>query len=628
MQSTQSVSDHIPFFTIITATHHAGDTVSRLLTSLAAQTCRDFAWHVQDGASTDNTLEVIEAWRTRLPAVSVHSEPDGGIYDAWNRALDHAGAALGRWVLFLGADDALADSDVLARVRAALEQAPGDVCLAVGEARIRYPDGRLFETMRWDGASPVNALRREMPFCHTALLHRRELFDGRRFDATFRVLGDYDFVCRALRQDTQVTALPFVLTDMHLGGISSSLDMQPGIFRESVRIAWRHFRAVQGHHVRVGLKVGLVSLLLRTLGPTRAAQSLDAWRRARHKTPRWHLPAAHFAQARPLHAHECAVVLVNYNSTADTLDCLRALLDMPALPGHIVVVDNGSMPDALSALEAGMELVRQHLAATGAQRGGCALQLLRQGENTGFAAGNNAALRHLLQHSPCRAFWLLNNDTVPDARALAALCARLNQRPSAGLCGSTLLYAHAPEQVQAAGGSVLSALTGRTFFVRGNARHEDLHAEDEDAVAARMDFIVGASLLVRREVLETIGLLPELYFLYYEDAAFCLNARRAGFGLAWARDSVVLHKEGGSTAANGGGGGRGVMRSAGMDYLLVRNRIHCMRRYHPWTLPVALGSVTGVLFNRIRRNQPGRLPLLIRATIDGLCGRMGARPSP
>lgn len=80
--------------------------------------------------------------------------------------------------------------------------------------------------------------------------------------------------------------------------------------------------------------------------------------------------------------------------------------------------------------------------------------LLRLAQNSGFSGGNNAALRWLLGHTTagqCAAFWLLNNDTEPDPAALDALCARLNERPQAGLCGSTLLYAHAPHRVQAAG---------------------------------------------------------------------------------------------------------------------------------------------------------------------------------
>ncbi|MDR0467100.1 MAG: glycosyltransferase, partial [Deltaproteobacteria bacterium] len=76
-----------PFFSVITATRNAGATLPRLLESLASQTCRDFELIIQDGASTDDTLAIVEAWRERLPALSPASGPDMGVSDAWNRAL-------------------------------------------------------------------------------------------------------------------------------------------------------------------------------------------------------------------------------------------------------------------------------------------------------------------------------------------------------------------------------------------------------------------------------------------------------------------------------------------------------------------------------------------------------------
>lgn len=183
--------------------------------------------------------------------------------------------------------------------------------------------------------------------------------------------------------------------------------------------------------------------------------------------------------------------------------------------------------------------------------------LLRLAQNSGFSGGNNAALRWLLGHTTagqCAAFWLLNNDTEPDPAALDALCARLNERPQAGLCGSTLLYAHAPHRVQAAGGCVFSPLSGRTAFMAGGSATADLARLRSEEVEKR------PGLCGRRFAFgcggtswSAWGLLPEEYFLYYEDLAFALNARRAGYALAWARHSLVRHKEGGSTGASGAG---------------------------------------------------------------------------
>ena len=77
-----------PFFSIITSTYNAEETLPPLLESLASQTCRDFNWIVQDGSSSDATMQLVEGYRDRLPEIFADSRKDCGIYDAWNKALD------------------------------------------------------------------------------------------------------------------------------------------------------------------------------------------------------------------------------------------------------------------------------------------------------------------------------------------------------------------------------------------------------------------------------------------------------------------------------------------------------------------------------------------------------------
>lgn len=329
----------------------------------------------------------------------------------------------------------------------------------------------------------------------------------------------------------------------------------------------------------------------------------------------------------------CAVVLVNYNNSRDTLDCLEALYGLRHAPASIVVVDNGSAEEDLRLLREGWPALAARLSKERPDEGDAGYApsspprslLLALGENRGFSGGNNAALRLLLacsRSAHCAAFWLLNNDTVPRPDALDALCHRLAH--GADICGSTLIYADTPGTVQAAGGCTLSAWSGATAFLLGGRPLEEALRADVAGVERRTDFVVGASALVRREVFETIGVLPEEYFLYYEDAALGVLARRAGYALGWARESLVLHKEGGSTSANGGGATRtGPRRSRFVDYLAIRNRYHLLRRYYPLRLPVALLFLGGVLLTRLRRGQADRVPLLLKAAWHGIRGRMG-----
>lgn len=293
-----------PFFTIITATYNAERVLPSLLESLAAQTCRDFVWLVQDGGSKDGTQAVIEQGRSRLPAVSMESAPDRGIYDAWNKALDRAqGAAqsgtssvsgdeLGQWVLFLGADDALADAHVLTKAEQQLRGLDPSVLYAVGGVTLFTAGGQHYGEFPADIHNAAQRLRREMVFCHTGVFHSSTVFQENRFDPGYYSLGDYDFFCRTLHDDSQAVRLEYTITHMALGGVSTRLCSQPRIFYHSVRIARKHFGTLTRHHWRVGCTVAVVWLLCRLLGPERAERAVDATRRWRGKTPCWHQPAS------------------------------------------------------------------------------------------------------------------------------------------------------------------------------------------------------------------------------------------------------------------------------------------------------------------------------------------------
>lgn len=112
----------LPFFTIITSTYNAEKSLPPLLESLVSQTCRDFNWIVQDGSSSDATMQIVEQYRDRLPEILVDSRKDRGIYDAWNKALDRWQAKLGKWIIFMGAGDTFCHQDSLKEAMYYLEQ--------------------------------------------------------------------------------------------------------------------------------------------------------------------------------------------------------------------------------------------------------------------------------------------------------------------------------------------------------------------------------------------------------------------------------------------------------------------------------------------------------------------------
>lgn len=317
--------------------------------------------------------------------------------------------------------------------------------------------------------------------------------------------------------------------------------------------------------------------------------------------------------ALPLCPADAALVVLTFNGAEDTIACLRAVAAMPDRPGRVIVVDNASQDDSVAA-------IRNCPAARTLNA-----EILPLPTNLGYASGNNAGLRLALQDFQCRAFWVLNNDTEPQPDSLAALCRTLNEKQNAAMAGSTLTFAHAPEVVQCAGGFFFNKFFGTTKPALGTKTLREVMLAAE-AVKDNLDYLSGASFLIRREVLEAFGLMREEYFLYYEDAEFCLRVKKSGKTLAWAPESIVRHKEGGATGSATGVSGRTFFRPRYVDYLSLRNRIRLISTYFPFSLPISLLSCVGVAFNRIKRGQTHRVPLLAKAALHGLMGKMGPPP--
>lgn len=213
-----------PFFTIITSTYNAAATLPHLLDSLASQTCRDFNWIVQDGASSDATMQIVEQYRDCLPEILADSGKDSGIYDAWNKAIDRWQDKIGEWVLFLGADDKLASEDILAKVQKEIYYFPKTTIFAAGDIILSNEYGNLNSYFK--APSNTIAFKRKfytMPFPHTGLFTRRSSIQ-KKFDTGFHIAGDYDFILREFQSPSQLKNINFFITHMGYGGISTTPD--------------------------------------------------------------------------------------------------------------------------------------------------------------------------------------------------------------------------------------------------------------------------------------------------------------------------------------------------------------------------------------------------------------------
>ena len=256
------------------------------------------------------------------------------------------------------------------------------------------------------------------------------------------------------------------------------------------------------------------------------------------------------------------VILLNYCGARDTVACLESLKKLDYPDFKIIVVDNASPDDSVAVLKKAQS-AHEFL-------------LFESHENGGYSAGNNVGIQFVMErHANDDAhkqpyLWLLNNDTTVEPNSLSMLVAEAQK--TGGLVGSLLLY---PDRTYQQVGTVINWTTGSTKGIP----EKDL----QDGM--RVECLTGASMLIPMQVLRKIGMLDESFFLYFEDAEFCLRAAQRNFYCTLALRSRVFHKEGATTGK----------KSLNTQYYFHRNRMKVLSMY-----ATASQKITISLYTRFR----------------------------
>jgi GT2 family glycosyltransferase len=235
------------------------------------------------------------------------------------------------------------------------------------------------------------------------------------------------------------------------------------------------------------------------------------------------------------------VVIVSYRVTDLTIDCLRSLSsEIGRVPlTRVALCENGTGADAA-------EKLRWAIAENG---WGSWVDLTVISPNRGFTGGNNIVIRPALEsNDPPEYVLLLNADTVVLEHSLDTLVTFMDEHPGAGIAGSLLLSPDGKPQgspfrfpgtaSELDRGLRLSAVTKLLF---------PYIAQPKPPKASRVDWVCGASMILRRTMLEQIGLLDEGLFTYFDDSDICLRAARARWETWYVPDSRVVHLEGATT---------------------------------------------------------------------------------
>jgi len=247
------------------------------------------------------------------------------------------------------------------------------------------------------------------------------------------------------------------------------------------------------------------------------------------------------------------IVILNWNGWPDTIECLESLRQLTYPDYRIVLIDNGSTDESVERIRTWCldKIPSQQLI------------LIQTGENLGFAGGNNVALEYGLREG-VGYFWLLNNDTVLDPQSLTELIDVVKSDPSIGLAGPLVLFYRQPRSIYAAGLSISKVGRRVRRIGLGQAPDDPCFQEPRD-----VEGLAGCALFVRREVLQTVGLFDERYFLYMEEVDLCTRAIQNHFRCVLVPRARIWHKGWGSVKNDPGL----------MEYYLARSQILYLRKF-------------------------------------------------
>ncbi len=284
---------------------------------------------------------------------------------------------------------------------------------------------------------------------------------------------------------------------------------------------------------------------------------------------------------------KAVAITLNWENAADTIECAESLLGQDYPDFQVFILDNGSRDGSAEHLERwGRERLGDDFLSVASVEGESPpfrekVVLFRSGENLGFSGGNNVLMRHALRIG-ARYVWLINNDTIQDSAALRALVSVAQTHDRAGMVCSKVLYFDRPDTVESMG-SVLLAPFGIFKHIRHGKK--DLGPSP----AREVSYVYGCSFLVSASLPADTGLMDERYFLLREEGDWSIRARRRGWKLYCAPDSMIWHK---GTVSIG-------KRSETFFYYVTRNTLLFMREHYPLFLPTTALSMLPLVLGLI-----------------------------
>jgi len=288
---------------------------------------------------------------------------------------------------------------------------------------------------------------------------------------------------------------------------------------------------------------------------------------------------------------ELSIITVNYNGLDDTCSLIDTITFNDQL--EVIVVDNGSTVDEAAVISQRYPHVKA----------------IRSERNLGFAGGNNLGIKA----ASGRYLFLINNDTLFKSFDVQPLIHRLESSPSVAVVCPKIRFAWDPQPIQYTGYTPLSRITLRNqsigFGEQDNGQYDAPHPTP---------YAHGAAMMIKREAIERVGLMPECYFLYYEELDWSMMFTRAGYQIWYEPGVTIYHKESQSTGVD----------SPLKTYYVTRNRLLFASRNIKGIYRYASYCylVLAVLPRDICKYLLRRRPDLAKAALRGVCEFCFKRP--
>lgn len=225
---------------------------------------------------------------------------------------------------------------------------------------------------------------------------------------------------------------------------------------------------------------------------------------------------------------QIGISIVTYNSAKTIIDCLKSLQEATYQEKEIIIIDNHSTDETIA-------LIHKHFPR---------IKVISNKQNLGFAAAHNQAIKAFLKQKK-EYILLLNPDTIAKSNLIEELLKPFALDPEIAITGPIITYREKPNVIWFAGGSY------NKFFCFTRHPYMNRALSQTNIPSGEVDFITGACMIVRSIALKNIGLFPEKYFLYFEDAFFCQQIRGHGLSCYLVSKPLLSHHVSTSTGTAG-----------------------------------------------------------------------------